>query len=323
MIMKKCIFSNLFRQFSMLFAALLICQANQSMASIKIVCIGDSITSGSGTTLGNSYPEQLGRLLGSGYIVGNYGVSGRTMLKSGDNPYWITSQFTNSGNASPDIVVIMLGSNDAKPQNWDDKANYVPDYNAMIDHYRNLPSHPRVYINTCPTVYGSGNYDITDAVVTGEIAPLIRQIGINKGCPVIDVNAATKNMPQNFPDNVHPNDAGALVIAQTVMNGLMLNSVGFYQNSSYSGTASQALAPGNYTQAQLAAKGVPNDWASSARVPIGWTVTIYSGDNFSGTSWVLTSDNSNFTTLSPSANDQLSSCKIVSSGGSLANGTYK
>jgi hypothetical protein len=87
-------------------------------------------------------------------------------------------------------------------------------------------------------------------------------------------------------------------------------SVTFYQDTNYGGTASQALAKGDYTQAQLAAKGVPDNWASSVKVPAGWTVIIYANDNFGGTSWTRTADTPDFTTLSPSANDQMSSCKI-------------
>ncbi len=87
-------------------------------------------------------------------------------------------------------------------------------------------------------------------------------------------------------------------------------SVVFYQDVNYGGAAGQGLAKGNYTQAQLAAKGVPNDWASSARVPSGWTVIMYANDNFGGTSWTLTADTPNFINLNPSANDQMTSCKI-------------
>ena len=151
------------------------------------------------------------------------------MMKDGDDPYWNTQQFINSGNFLPDIVIIMLGTNDSQPQNWSHSTNLVADYKSMIDHYRNLSSHPAVYINTCPTVYGSGLNGITDAIVTGQIVPLIKQISIDKICPLIDVNAATKNMPQNFPDNVHPNDAGALVIAQTVFNSLTVIANGTYK----------------------------------------------------------------------------------------------
>jgi hypothetical protein len=83
-----------------------------------------------------------------------------------------------------------------------------------------------------------------------------------------------------------------------------------YQNTNFGGTASQLLAKGNYTMAQLASKGVPNDWASSVKMPAGWTVILYSDNNFGGTSWTLTSDTASLSALSPSANDQVSSCKI-------------
>ena len=65
--------------------------------------------------------------------------------------------------------------------------------------------------------------------------------------------------------------------------------VTFYSDYCYDGTASSTLAAGNYTMAQLASAGVPNDWASSVSIPAGWTVTMYQNDNFSGTSWKLTS----------------------------------
>jgi hypothetical protein len=86
--------------------------------------------------------------------------------------------------------------------------------------------------------------------------------------------------------------------------------VTFYRDNNYGGAASQLLAKGNYTMAQLAAKGVPNDWASSVKIPAGWTVIIYSNDNFGGTSWTRAANTASFGSLSPSANDLMSSCKI-------------
>ena len=84
----------------------------------------------------------------------------------------------------------------------------------------------------------------------------------------------------------------------------------FYDSFNYAGTASQTLAKGTYTMAQLAAKGVPNDWACSVKIPIGWTVIMYQNDNFAGTSWTMTSDTPLFNSLSPSGDNQMSSCKI-------------
>ncbi|HTJ80010.1 MAG TPA: DUF5703 domain-containing protein [Rariglobus sp.] len=86
--------------------------------------------------------------------------------------------------------------------------------------------------------------------------------------------------------------------------------VTFYQNANYGGTVSQPLAKGSYTLAQLSAKGVPNDWASSLKIPAGWTAILYQDDNFSGNSWTLTADSPDLSTLTPTADDKVSSCVI-------------
>jgi cellulose 1,4-beta-cellobiosidase len=84
----------------------------------------------------------------------------------------------------------------------------------------------------------------------------------------------------------------------------------FYIDVNYSGGASQILGAGNYTLSQLQAAGMPNDAASSCRIPNGWTVIVYRDDNFAGPTWTLTNDTPNFTVFS-GLNDNLSSCKIM------------
>ncbi|MEO7101377.1 MAG: GDSL-type esterase/lipase family protein, partial [Luteolibacter sp.] len=89
-------------------------------AQVKVACVGDSITAG--YALANpgtqSYPAQLQLLLGSGYTVGNFGLSGATLLKQSDFTYWNSSQYSASRTYNPNIVVIMLGTNDTKSWNW-------------------------------------------------------------------------------------------------------------------------------------------------------------------------------------------------------------
>jgi lysophospholipase L1-like esterase len=196
-------------------------QPGATAVPIRITCVGASDVS-SPTPYGTpNWPDYIAGMLGYEYTIINCGASGTTMIKQGNAPYWNTQQYTNSLNSSPDIVIIMLGSNDSKPYNWIFQTNYVHDYETLINEYRNLPSHPRIYLNTLLTVYGAGNYDITDPIVTGELCPMIKQIAFDENLPIIDINSATKNMPQNFPDNVHPNITGAKAVAQTIFNGLM------------------------------------------------------------------------------------------------------
>lgn len=188
---------------------------------VRITCVGASDVA-SPTPYGSpNWPDLVAPMLGYEYAITNCGASGTTMMRNGNLPYWNTQQYTNSLNSSPDIVIIMLGSNDSNPSNWPIQSNYIPDYESLINQYRNLPSHPRIYLNTLLTVYSNGNFGITDPIVTGQLCPIIRQIAADEKLSLIDVNAATKNMPQNFPDNVHPNLAGAKVVATTVFKGLM------------------------------------------------------------------------------------------------------
>jgi len=65
---------------------------------IKIACVGNSITYGSGVANRekNAYPEQLQSMLGNTYEVRNFGVGGRTLLKKGDKPYWETEAYSKA-----------------------------------------------------------------------------------------------------------------------------------------------------------------------------------------------------------------------------------
>ncbi|HSY16711.1 MAG TPA: GDSL-type esterase/lipase family protein [Candidatus Acidoferrales bacterium] len=196
-------------------------QPYASVRPVRITCVGASDVSAPTPYGTPNWPEQIAPLLGYEYIVTNCGASGSDMMKNGNLPYWNTQQYANSLNTTPDIVIIMLGSNDSNPSNWPIQTNYPPDYESLINQYRNLPSHPRIYLTTLLTVYNNGNFGITDPVVTGQLCPIIRQIALDENLPVNDVNSATKNMPQNFPDNVHPNLAGVKVVTSTIFNGLM------------------------------------------------------------------------------------------------------
>jgi MYXO-CTERM domain-containing protein len=193
--------------------------ARSAGAATVVACVGDSITAA-------GWPVNLGRLLGPNYQSNNYGVGGTTLLKKGDSPYWNTPAFGQSHASGPAIVVIMLGTNDSKPQNWGPhKAEFVGDYEALIDTYSALPSHPKIFINLCPPA-GEGAYGISGTIIENEVIPLIRQVAIAKGVGLIDVFSAFGG--HNFDktlyvaDLVHPSAAGTQRIADTVYAALEL-----------------------------------------------------------------------------------------------------
>ena len=59
-------------------------QVEHYTAPIRVACIGDSITAGFGAGRGNAWPAQLQKVLGALWEVRNFGVSGTTLMKSGD-----------------------------------------------------------------------------------------------------------------------------------------------------------------------------------------------------------------------------------------------
>jgi lysophospholipase L1-like esterase len=185
-------------------------------AAIVVSCIGDSITAGVGVNnpATESYPAKLQKLLGTNYNVLNYGVSGATLLIQGDMPYENTSAYTASHQAPlPNIVVIMLGSNDSKPQNWVHGSSFYTTYRALIASYTNLSSFPRVLICTPPPCFGANTPLIDPGIVATNISPLIRQLGADLNHQVIDMQVLLAGHGEWFPDNVHPNSPGTSVMA--------------------------------------------------------------------------------------------------------------
>ncbi|MFM9332131.1 glycosyl hydrolase 115 family protein [Paenibacillus mesotrionivorans] len=200
---------------------------------IKMAAVGDSITFGSDSAgpiqPEDKYPAQLQALLGANYQVENFGVSGATMLENGTDTggaqkgYVHQQKFAESQAFQPDVVVIMLGTNDSKELNWETyKAEYVDHGLKLIQSYRDLDSHPAVYLATSPTVVaGSNRYGIQADVLHNEIVPLQKQIALIADAGFIDVHQATQNATlAQFPDYVHGNAAGYTWIAEAVYAGI-------------------------------------------------------------------------------------------------------
>lgn len=193
---------------------------SQYAGTVKVACVGDSITHGSGASKGNSYPDQLQRMLGEKFEVKNFGVSGATLLNSGDRPYQKQKLYKEAIAFNPDVVVIMLGTNDSKPKNWAHHEEFAGDYRELVGKFAALKSHPRIWVMLpCPVPNG-GKYGITEGPVTEEL-PIIQGVAKELGTGLIDVHGAMAGHPELFADNVHPKTAGATLLAGTVYQGLM------------------------------------------------------------------------------------------------------
>lgn len=188
---------------------------------VKVACIGNSITYGAGIKdrKNHSYPVALGRLLGEGYEVRNFGFSGRTLLNKGDRPYMKEQLYRDALNYQPDIVVIKLGTNDTKPQNWVHEKEFPKDLQQMVKDLRKLSSKPKVYLCYPAKAYRL-DWGINDSIIVNGVMPYIDRIAKKYKLEVIDLHAATDGMEQNFPDRIHPNEEGAMIIAEAVYKAI-------------------------------------------------------------------------------------------------------
>ena len=198
--------------------------AMDSAQAKLVACIGDSITYGSGISdrTYNSYPAQLGRMLkefDNQWQTQNYGVSGATLLRNGDRPYVQQNAYTQALAANPDVVIIKLGTNDSKPQNWVYKDEFISDYLYLIDSFAQLSSNPEIWICKPVPVFSELG-GITDTVVQNEIVPLIDEIAQQRNVQVIDLFTALSGVSDLFPDGVHPNAEGAGLIAEAIVQAL-------------------------------------------------------------------------------------------------------
>jgi len=196
------------------------CEAARE-APKRIACVGDSITFGAAIKdrVKNCYPAQLGRMLGEKFEVRNFGVNGATLLKKGDKPYWKLKAYANARDFQPEVVVIKLGTNDSKPNNWKHKEEYVADYVALIESFRKLGSKPVVWL-CYPVPAYPGRWGITDKVMKEEVMPRLDEVAKKSGCKVIDLYSALSDKKEMFPDLVHPNAKGATLIAEAVSSAI-------------------------------------------------------------------------------------------------------
>jgi acyl-CoA thioesterase I len=203
-------------------------------AQLKVACIGDSITFGF-TIVNreqNSYPVQLGQFLGKGWEVKNFGVISATLLKNGDWPYWKQKSFIDAKNFNPDVVIIKLGTNDSKPENWKFKNQYMTDYTSMINEFKALPSKPYIFICLPVPAYAK-TWGISDSIIRLELIPRIKSVGKKNKVPIIDLYQPLNKHAEWFTDNIHPNAKGAKEMAKIIAKVILQNKKKIEKRKNY------------------------------------------------------------------------------------------
>ena len=189
----------------------------------RVACIGDSITWG--FTLLNpwrqSYPALLQEKLGPEYEVRNFGYNDAAVRFDADTPYVSKRVYQESLKWHPDIVLLMLGTNDTKTRNWDPDV-FRRDYRRIVESYQTLPSAPRIVLIAPIRIFhvlGKPILGVHPETMEEGVRPAIREIAAGTGLEIVDLRDLFVDS-RYCRDGVHPQRLGARLLADAIYSGI-------------------------------------------------------------------------------------------------------
>lgn len=209
-------------------------QISTESDSLKIACIGDSITFGARVSdpSEDSYPAELQKLYGGKPVnVQNFGIGGATMLKFGTPNVW--QALEDIQEYQPDIVTIMVGTNDTvgpPRHNWENIDDFESDYKSYISQLKSTSSSPEIFLIS-PTDMNLETPGLQDDRIANlesrrprlwELKYRIERIAKDEGVHFLDMTTTFEDKPGLFTeeDGVHPNAEGYEALAREIYNGI-------------------------------------------------------------------------------------------------------
>jgi len=188
--------------------------ATQESSPVRVACVGDSITEGTG------YTVELWRLLGSNYVVGDFGVGGATVSLNSGNSYLNSTAFQVAKDFQPHIVIVMLGTNDAQLNLNQTNQEFLSDYATLVTEIKSFTSKPEAWIVKPPPVFPNDS-DLDPEFYRQNVIPSISQVANQMNLRLIDVYTPLSSHQEYFlEDGGHPNVEGAQAIANIIFNAL-------------------------------------------------------------------------------------------------------
>lgn len=229
----------MFRRFSILSSLFFIfsCVA-LAQEKIKVACVGNSITYGTGVENRevNAYPVKLQKMLGEGYVVGNFGKPGATLLNKGHRPYVQQQEYKDALAFAGDIVVIHLGINDTDPRNWPNyRDEFIDDYRSLMNDFRKVNPDVRFLIaRMTPLSHRHRRFESGTRDWHAEIQQAIECVAKAEKVQLIDFHEPLYPYPYILRDAVHPDAEGAELLAKTVYEGITGKLGGLQMSPLYS-----------------------------------------------------------------------------------------
>ena len=182
---------------------------------VRVACVGDSITFGQGVSPRDardrlSYPAQLQAQLGDGYQVRNFGRPSATATRVSVLPYHKQTECAAALEFKPQVVVLMLGTNDAR--HWKRCATaFAADYRTLVRTFAELETKPRIILALPPPVLPNPKdppplaKDAMARTLAEHVSPQIRAAAEELRLPLVDFPALIQIDRSLMGDGVHPN----------------------------------------------------------------------------------------------------------------------
>lgn len=188
-----------------------------SFAQVKIICIGDSNTGSPGQIHDSLYPAVLQNHLNSGFIVENYGLAGATLSSKGDRSYIKSWLYDAAKFSSPDIVIIVLGTNDTDRNHWSAYGHlFTEDYYNFIQGLQEIAD-PKFILGFPPPIFNNPD---ANSIIKNEMIPAIQEIARSSGAKTVNFYDPL-NDEKYFPDGTHINEAGFKIMAKIAYDAII------------------------------------------------------------------------------------------------------
>lgn len=192
----------------------------------RIACVGDSLTYGH-TWHNESYPVYLQELLGDGVQVENFGYNGSAVTNRSEPSFRLKydglKEYTDSLGFEPDVVFLMLGSNDGF--NWEGSApTFDAEYRKLISSYLDGGADTVILMTAPPTLEGNA-FNLPNDKIRDNVCPAQRAVAEDMGLPLLDMRRlleAQEDLESLYRpgDRVHFSVAGAKLVAQYAADAL-------------------------------------------------------------------------------------------------------
>ncbi len=185
----------------------------------KIACVGDSLTAGHTFPIDETYPSLLQGLLGSDVEVRNFGKNGASVTEYSNLGAYVThSEYQASLEFNADVVIIMLGTNDARL--WDQSGSvYKSEYISLVNSYKAVNPDVKIVVATSPQVLSGNTLNIPNENIVNKLYPMQLEIAAEIGATVVDFHATLAELSPSAmyrDDDVHITRAAALELAALI-----------------------------------------------------------------------------------------------------------